>query len=77
MKEYVKNENDDKKEITAQNEGEDLIHIVITKNERENNWDNLEKVIEELLYDTTPAEIKKFVNNEGYDDKGKTPENEG
>ena len=46
MEEGVINENDDEKEITAENEDEVEMHIDITDYERENNWDDFDKVIE-------------------------------
>ena len=46
MEEGVNNEDDDEKEITADNEDEYVIHRDITENEKETNRYNLDKVIE-------------------------------
>ena len=45
MKKFVNNEEDGKKEITAQNEDEGVIQKVSTEYEKETNWDTLYKVI--------------------------------
>ena len=47
MEEGVNNEDDDEKEITAENEDEGEIHRDIKQYEKENNWYSLDKVIEE------------------------------
>ena len=46
MEEGLNNEDDYKKEITAENEYEGVIHRYITENERETIQDNLGKLIE-------------------------------
>ena len=46
IEKFVNNEEDDKKEITAENEDEGVIHRVITEYGKEINWDNLDMVIE-------------------------------
>ena len=45
MEEVVNNEENDEKYKTAENEDESVIHIDITENKKENNWNNLYKVI--------------------------------
>ena len=64
MEEYVNNEDDDQKEKTAENKNDDVIHRYITENEKENNWDTLEKVTEECPDNTSPFEIEEGLNNE-------------
>ena len=57
MEECVNNEDDDEKK-KAENINEGVIHRYITEKEKETNWDNLEKVIEELSYDTHPVDME-------------------
>ena len=45
MEKCVNNEEDDKKEITAENEYEGVIHIFSTEYEKETNQDTLDKAI--------------------------------
>ena len=45
MEEGVNNEDNDKKEMTPENEYESVIHRYITENEKETNRDILDKVI--------------------------------
>ena len=54
MEEGVNNEDDDKKEITAENEDEGEIQKDITKYEKETNLDALDKVIEDCHMKFTP-----------------------
>ena len=47
MQKCVNNEDDDEKEITADNEDEGVINRDITEHEKETNQDTLDKLIEE------------------------------
>ena len=58
----VNNEDDDKKEITADNEYEGVIHRNFTDNEKENIQDILDKVKEEFPDDTHPVDMEEGVN---------------
>ena len=44
-----------------------MIHRDIKENEKENNWDTLDKVVEEFPYDTTSDEMEEFVTDEDVD----------
>ena len=68
MEKWINNEEDDKKEITADSEDEGVIHRISKEYEKDTNGDTLDKVIESLPYDTSPIEMEEGVNNE-YDDQ--------
>ena len=68
MEKCVDNEEDVKTEITAENEDEGVIHTVIIQYEKENNWDTLDKVIEECPDDTSPTYMEEVVNNKDDDE---------
>ena len=76
MQECVSNEDDDKKEITADNEGEGVIHRDITDCENVNIWDTVGKVIQEFPDDTSSIDMKEGVENEDDEKKEITSENE-
>ena len=69
MQKCVNIKEDDKKEITAENKDEVLIHRVSTQYEKETNQDTLNKVIEEFPYDTSPIDMEEVVNNGDDDEK--------
>ena len=75
MEEGVTNNEDYQKEITAENEGEVVIHIDITENEHKTNQDTFDKVIEGFLDDTSSFEMEEVVNNEEYHEQNITAEN--
>ena len=49
------------------NKNQGVIHRDITENENETNQVTLNKLIEEFQYNTTPAYMGEFVNNEDND----------
>ena len=67
MEEGIKNEDDDDKEITSQNEYEGVIHRDITENKKETILDTLEKVREECPDETYPVDMEDCVNDKVYD----------
>ena len=69
MEKSVNNEEDDKKEISAENEDEGLIQIVSTEYQIEINRDTMYKLTEEFPYGTSPIEMEEGVNNEDDDKK--------
>ena len=75
MEKCVNNKEDDKKEITSENEDEGVIHRDITEYKKETNQDTLDKVIEESPDDTSPIDMEECVNNKN-DEKEITAENE-
>ena len=76
MEKCVNNEDDDKKEITTQNEDEGVIHRDITEYEKDTNRDTLNKVTEECSDETSPIKMEEGVNNEEDDEKEITSDNE-
>ena len=74
MEEGVNNEDDDKKEITEENEDEGEIHRDIKEYKKENNRDALDKVITECPDNIFPPEMEKYVNDKVYDDNEKNDE---
>ena len=74
MEEFVNNEDDEKKEIIANNEYEGVVHRDVTEDLK--TWDTLDKVIEECLDYISPIDIEKGVNNEDDAKKEITADNE-
>ena len=59
MEEGINNEEDRKKEKTAKNKDESVIHRNITDNEHETNWYAFDKVIEKFSDGTSPVEMEE------------------
>ena len=64
MEEGVKNDVNDEKEITAENEDLGVINRYVIENEVETNQDILDKVLSEWPDDTSPIGMEEGVNNE-------------
>ena len=56
--------NDNKKQETSEKINEGVIHRDIIDNKKETKWNTLNKVIEELPGDTTPADIEECGNDD-------------
>ena len=71
MEEGVNNEDNDKKEITSENEYQGVIHRDIIEYEKETIWDTMDKVIEECPNATSPVDMEECVNDKVYDENEK------
>ena len=74
MEEGVNDEDDDEKEIKADNEDEYVIHRDITEYEKETNWDALDKLKGEFSDENSPVEMEERVYDKVYDENEKNDE---
>ena len=77
MEEGVNNEEDDKKEITADNEDEGVIHRDIKEYEKYTIWYTWNKLIEECPYKNYSVDMEGGINNEDYEKEIKSQNEDG